>query len=312
MTATTLALPTGPRSVREVALVNQAPRGFEGEGFPVRRAFAGLDLRLLDPFLMLDHLGAVDYGPGEAKGAPDHPHRGFETVTYLLEGEFEHRDSTGGGGFLRPGDTQWMTAGAGIVHSEMPSDALLSQGGLLHGTQLWVNLPASLKWTEPAYQDLAGSAFAALSSVDGGSVKVIAGSVGEVEGPGRTHTPITYLHVSVPEGGRVRLPWRPEFNALVYALEGSGRIGSEATALAEGSSAVLGAGDTIDLVGDARIGGVHGDSGGTWEVLVLGGQPIREQIAWYGPFVMNTSDEIHQAVEDYQRGRMGVIPPKRG
>jgi redox-sensitive bicupin YhaK (pirin superfamily) len=301
---------TAPFTTREVVLVNQAPRGFEGEGFPVRRAFAGLDLRLLDPFLMLDHLGAVDYGPGEAKGAPDHPHRGFETVTYLLDGEFEHRDSTGGGGFLRPGDTQWMTAGAGIVHSEMPSDALLRSGGVLHGTQLWVNLPASMKWTAPAYQDLAGDRFATVTDPDGGVLKVIAGDVGEVAGPGRTLTPITYLHASIPEGGRATIPWREDFNALVYVLAGSGTVGAATTALSEGRSAVLGPGTSIDLRADASIGGPHGASGGSFEVLVLGGLPIKEQIAWYGPFVMNTSDEIHQAVEDYQRGRMGVIPPR--
>jgi redox-sensitive bicupin YhaK (pirin superfamily) len=308
---TTLTVPEGVRTVREVVLTNDAPRGFEGAGFPVRRAFAGLDLRHLDPFLMLDHLGAVDYGPGEAKGAPDHPHRGFETVTYLLNGEFEHRDSTGGGGFLRPGDTQWMTAGSGIVHSEMPSDALLRDGGVLHGSQLWVNLPSSLKWTEPRYQDLAGSGFASLTSADGGSVKVIAGSVGDVDGPGQTHTPITYLHATVPSGGRVRIPWREDFNALVYALGGSGTIGRERAPIAEGRSVVLGPGDTIELEGAGRMSDAMHDGDGMLDVLILGGLPIREQIAWYGPFVMNTKDEIHQAIDDYSAGRMGVIPPAR-
>jgi redox-sensitive bicupin YhaK (pirin superfamily) len=299
---------------RDVLLVNEAPSGFEGAGFPVRRAFAGIDLRLTDPFLMLDHLGAVDYAPGEAKGAPDHPHRGFETVTYLLEGEFEHRDSTGGGGMLRPGDTQWMTAGAGIVHSEMPSNALLDKGGLLHGTQLWVNLPAAQKWNEPRYQDLAGAAFGSWSSPDGGTVRVIAGDVGEASGPGSTFTPISYVHVSIPQGGRVELPWRPEFNALVYVLEGDGTIGASKLAIEAGRSAVLvrptnadpQSADTVVIVG----GRSSSSSTGAMEVLVLGGQPIREQIAWYGPFVMNTRSEIEQAVDDYQRGRMGVIPPK--
>lgn len=313
MTAATLEPLTGSRSSREVVLINEAPSGFEGAGFPVRRAFAGIDLRFADPFLMLDHLGAVDYGPGEAKGAPDHPHRGFETVTYLLDGEFEHRDSTGGGGFLRPGDTQWMTAGAGIVHSEMPSDQLLRNGGILHGTQLWVNLPAAQKWTEPRYQDLAGSSFTLLDSPDGGTVKVIAGAVGGHEGPGSTFTPITYLHVSIPAGGRVTLPWRTDFNALVYALGGSGTIGRERSPISEGRTAVLGDGDTIEIAADDVIDGAAADRSGqgSLEALVLGGLPIREQVAWYGPFVMNTSDEIHQAVEDYQSGRMGVIPPKR-
>ena len=304
---------------RDVLLLNEAPAGFEGAGFPVRRAFSGLDLRLTDPFLMLDHLGAVDYAPGEAKGAPDHPHRGFETVTYLLEGEFEHRDSTGGGGFLRPGDTQWMTAGAGIVHSEMPSDALLSHGGILHGTQLWVNLPAAQKWTTPRYQDLAGSNFGSWSSPDGSNVRVIAGDVGEVSGPGSTFTPISYVHVSIPQGGRVQLPWKREFNALVYVLEGEGALGSSRVPIQAGHTAVLTpAGAATDADGSPTsdsiviTGGRSGDSStGSMEVLVIGGQPIREQVAWYGPFVMNTQSEIEQAVEDYQRGRMGVIPPKR-
>lgn len=305
---------------RDVLLLNEAPAGFEGAGFPVRRAFSGIDLRLTDPFLMLDHLGAVDYAPGDAKGAPDHPHRGFETVTYLLEGEFEHRDSTGGGGMLRPGDTQWMTAGAGIVHSEMPSEALLGKGGILHGTQLWVNLPAAQKWTAPAYQDLAGAAFGSWTSADGGSVRVIAGEVGEGTGPGSTFTPISYVHVSIPEGGRVQLPWRPEFNALVYALEGNGTVGASNVSVQAGRTAVLGpavasidpesglpSSDTVVLTG----GPSPDSSTGAMEVLVLGGLPIREQVAWYGPFVMNTKAEIEQAVTDYQSGRMGVIPPKR-
>ena len=296
---------------RDVAQVNQSVRGLEGAGFPVRRAFAGLDLRLTDPFLMLDHLGAVDYAPGEAKGAPDHPHRGFETVTYLLSGEFEHRDSTGGGGLLRPGDTQWMTAGAGIVHSEMPTNALLDNGGVLHGTQLWVNLPAAQKWTPPVYQDLSGTAFGQWSSPDGGTVRVVAGSNNAVNGPGSTFTPITYLHLSVPPGGRVQLPWTPEFNALIYVLEGEGTVGASRVALSAGQTAVMtaaspGGVDTITV----HAGASAESSTGQMEALVLGGVPIREQIAWYGPFVMNTREEIEQAVTDYQRGAMGVIPPK--
>ena len=300
---------------RDVLVINDAVPGFEGAGFPVRRAFAGLDLRLTDPFLMLDHLGAVDYAPGEAKGAPDHPHRGFETVTYLLEGEFEHLDSTGGGGLLRPGDTQWMTAGAGIVHSEMPTNELLTKGGLLHGTQLWVNLPAADKWATPLYQDLSGHAFGAWTSPDGGDVRIIAGDIDGAKGPGSTHTPITYLHASIPAGGRVQLPWTPGFNGLVYVLEGTGTVGASRVAIQAGQTAVLtaatpvadGTADTIVIEG----GPSFASSTGRMEVLVLGGAPIREQIAWYGPFVMNTKEEIDQAITDYQQGRMGVIQPKR-
>ncbi len=299
---------------RDVFVINDAVAGFEGAGFPVRRAFAGIDLRLTDPFLMLDHMGAVDYAPGEAKGAPDHPHRGFETVTYLLEGEFEHRDSTGGGGLLRPGDTQWMTAGAGIVHSEMPTHDLLTKGGLLHGTQLWVNLPAANKWADPVYQDLSGQAFGAWTSPDGGDVHIIAGEVDGQKGPGSTHTPITYLHASIPNGGRIQLPWKAGFNGVVYVLEGSGTVGASRVDIQAGQTAVLtaatpvadGVADTIVIHGGASVA----SSTGRMEVLVMGGAAIREQIAWYGPFVMNTKEEIEQAVTDYQHGRMGVIPPK--
>src|SRR5438093_1839939 len=178
-----LILPRIPRSdavtpPREVMGVADAPRMLEGAGFEVRRAFAGIDLRFADPFLMLDHMGAVEYAPGEAKGAPDHPHRGFETVTYMLDGVIEHRDSNGGGGLITDGATQWMTAGAGIVHSELPTEDIVAKGGLFHGVQLWVNLPKAEKWTPPQYQDIEADQVALLASNDGGAVvRLIAGEL---------------------------------------------------------------------------------------------------------------------------------------
>ena len=288
--------------------VVDAPTTFEGEGFQVRRAFPGFDYSFTDPFLLLDHLGAVEYAPGEAKGAPDHPHRGFETVTYVMDGAIEHKDSTGGGGVITDGATQWMTAGAGIVHSEMPTQELLLKGGLFHGVQLWVNLPRERKWLNPRYQDIEPGKMALLSSHDGGSlIRLIAGDLSGHAGPGLTHTPITYAHATVRAGTSLALPWRTEFNALVYVLAGRGSVGRERVPIREGQIAVLGPGATVSVEADAR----QTSRAPSLEVLLLGGQPIREPIAFYGPFVMNTREEITQAVADYRSGRMGAIPAMR-
>ena len=285
-----------------------APRMLEGAGFEVRRAFAEIDLRLADPFLLLDHLGAVEYAPGEAKGAPDHPHRGFETVTYMMDGALEHRDSNGGGGLITDGATQWMTAGAGIVHSEMPTEEIVVKGGLFHGVQLWVNLPKAEKWSPPQYQDIEADKLVLLASEDGGAVvRLIAGDLAGHRGPGATRTPITYAHVSVSPGARLQVPWRPDFNALVYVLAGRGAIGPDRRPIQEGHLAVMGQGDIVTIYGDAE----QDSRSPTLEVLLLGGSPIREPVSWYGPFVMNTHEEIVQAFDDYHAGRMGSIPAKR-
>ena len=295
-------------SDRSVVSVVDAPKMLEGAGFEVRRAFAGIDLRLADPFLLLDHLGAVEYAPGEAKGAPDHPHRGFETVTYMMDGELEHRDSNGGGGLITDGATQWMTAGAGIVHSEMPTEQIVAKGELFHGVQLWVNLPQAQKWSPSQYQDLDADRAVLLASEDGGAVvRLIAGDLAGQRGPGSTRTPITYAHATVSPGARLQVPWRPDFNALVYALSGSGSVGSDRSSIQEGQLAVMGGGDLVTILG----GPMPDSRSPELEVLLLGGTPIKEQVAWYGPFVMNTHDEIVQAVQDYQAGRMGRIPAKR-
>jgi redox-sensitive bicupin YhaK (pirin superfamily) len=298
--------PEGARP-RPVLGVADAPAFLEGEGFKVRRATAGIDLQAADPFLLLDHMGAVEYAPGEAKGAPDHPHRGFETVTYMLDGKIRHRDSFGGGGVITDGATQWMTAGAGLVHSEMPTEDLLAGGGLFHGVQLWVNLPASSKWNPPRYQDIEAGNLRMLSSEDATAVlRVIAGEFDGHAGPGSTFTPITYAHATVSPAGRLRVPWRTDFNALVYVLAGRGSVGPGAHPIRGGQIAVLGDGDAIELRADAaQDANVDG-----LEALLLGGLPIREQIAWYGPFVMNTKAEILQGIEDYRAGRMGEIPPE--
>jgi redox-sensitive bicupin YhaK (pirin superfamily) len=302
---------------RPAIAVVDAPMRLEGEGFQVRRPFPGIDLSIADPFLLLDHLGAVEYAPGEAKGAPDHPHRGFETVTYIMDGAIEHRDSQGGGGLISDGGTQWMTAGAGIVHSEMPPQWLVQRGGLFHGVQLWVNLPATLKFTPARYQDIDSTSVGLAASTDGGAlVRVIAGELGGVAGPGVTWTPIAYGHATLQPGARLELPWRPDFNALVYALAGSGRAGVDAegnggAAFREGQLVVLGdgrSGDSVTVQADLDPWGASP----TLEILLLGGLPIREPIVAYGPFVMNSREEILDAIRDYQAGRMGVIPPLAG
>ena len=311
--ADTLALPRIERpdlaaDVRSVRGVVDAVVTLEGEGFQVRRPFPGIDPSLTDPFVLLDHLGAVEYSPGEAKGAPDHPHRGFETVTYIIDGAIEHKDSTGGGGIITDGATQWMTAGAGIVHSEMPTHELLLRGGLFHGTQLWVNLPADKKWSPPRYQDITGRDVRLLASHDGASlVRLIAGDLAGHAGPGLTHTPIVYAHASIAPGARLELPWPREFNALAYVLSGQGSAGVARVALREGQLAVFGPGDAVAIAADAQ----QTSRAPRLEILLLGGRPIRETIAFYGPFVMNTREEIIQAIADYRAGRMGVIPPSR-
>ncbi len=290
---------------RNAQRVVDAIQTYEGEGFPVRRPFPGLERTVADPFILLDQMGEVQYGVGEAKGAPDHPHRGFETVTYMIDGEFVHRDSTGGGGVIANGDTQWMTAGAGIVHSEMPPEKLIRTGGLFHGVQLWVNLPAAQKWSQPRYQDIAASSVTLLRSSDGGAlVRVIAGDLGGYAGPGVTQTPITYAHVTLAAGSRLEIPWNPEFNALVYALGGLGTVGTEQTPLESGQLAVLGPGEALRVDGGPR----QDSRAPSLDVLLLGGRPIREPVVQYGPFVMNTRDEIMQAIADYQSGKMGSIP----
>ncbi|HEY9377613.1 MAG TPA: pirin family protein [Jiangellaceae bacterium] len=307
VTADTLTLPrlaALPETTdwREVGKVVTAHRQLEGEGFVVRRPFPGLDLSLADPFLLLDHMGAVEYGPGEAKGAPWHPHRGFETVTYMLDGAFEHKDSTGGGGLLTDGTTQWMTAGAGILHSELPPQEFVAKGGLFHGVQLWVNLPRSLKWTPPRYQDIDADDVRLISSADGGAlIRLIAGSLAGHDGPGVTFTPITYLHATVAPGAKLDLPWPVDFNALTYVLSGRGHVGPLGQPLGEGQLAVFSTGDALTMrAADGQPASVSG-----WDVLVLGGLPIREPVARYGPFVMNTRAEIIEAVEDFQAGRLG-------
>ena len=291
-----------PRAVKGVTT---APRGFEGEGFPVRRAFAGVDLADLDPFIHLDQMGEVEYAPGEPKGTPWHPHRGFETVTYMMDGTFDHQDSNGGGGTITNGDTQWMTAGGGILHIEKPPESLVVSGGLFHGIQLWVNLPAAQKWLPPRYQDIRAGEVGLLASTDGGALlRVIAGEVAGQVGPGSTYTPMALVHATLSPEAPLALPWRADYNALVYVLAGYGTVGPDRTPVQAGQLAVFGPGNLLELAAAARQESRAPDL----DVLILGGRPIREPVAWAGPFVMNTRDEVVQAFADFQAGRLGTIP----
>ena len=288
---------------RPVTKVVSAQRQMEGAGFSVRRPFPGeLSFEEADPFLLLDHLGPQVNAPGEARGAPWHPHRGFETVTYVLDGEIAHHDTNGGGGVIGEGDTQWMTAGGGILHDELPTERSYRAGGPSHGVQLWVNLPPALKMTAPRYQAITGDALRLLTSDDGGAlIRLIAGDIAGFAGPGATHTPITYAHATLAPGAQLAVPWNPAFNAMAYVMTGRGSVGSNGRPVEAGQLIVFGPGDHLVVAGADR-------QTEPLDVLLLGGLPIRAPIAHYGPFVMNTREEIIQAVEDYQAGRLGIIP----
>jgi redox-sensitive bicupin YhaK (pirin superfamily) len=291
---------------RPVRAITTGPRGFEGEGFPVVRAFAGVSAADLDPFIHMDQMGEVEYSPGEPKGTDWHPHRGFETVTYMIDGRFAHQDSHGGGGLIADGATQWMTAGAGILHIETPPAELVESGGLFHGIQLWVNLPRADKFAEPRYQSIEGQAVRLLSSGDGGAlVRVIAGEVDGWGGPGATHTPITFTHNTIEAGAQLNLPWPRAYNALVYVLSGRGTVGPIGHPIQQGQLAVLGPGDRITVAAAAS----QDSNRPAMEVLLLGGRPIREPVFHYGPFVMNSKSEVIQALEDFNAGRFGTVPP---
>lgn len=311
ITADTLTLPrvavpnpatATPRPVRSVTT---APTGLEGDGFPVRRAFAGVSHTELDPFIHMDQMGEIDWAPGEPMGTPWHPHRGFETVTYIIDGTLEHSDSHGGGGTITNGDTQWMTAGAGILHIEKPPEHLVLSGGMFHGVQLWVNLPRASKFVTPRYQDIRANQARLLSSDDGGALlRVIAGDIAGHTGPGATYTPITVVHATVSPGARLDVPWPAEFNALAYVLAGNGTVGAAAQPVRKGQLAVYGVGDALTLAALQSQPAVEPNL----EVLLLGGRPIRETVVQSGPFVMNTREEVVRAYEDYQAGRFGAIP----
>jgi redox-sensitive bicupin YhaK (pirin superfamily) len=288
-----------PSRTRTIERTIAALRTVEGGGFVVHRPFPTRLLMDFDPFLLLDEMGPVDYAPGEAKGAPDHPHRGFETVTYALEGQFGHKDSAGHSGTLRAGDVQWMTAGSGVVHSEMPDPEFTRVGGRVHGLQLWVNLPRREKMIAPHYQEIASRDIPVATSADGQvRVKVIAGVALGVRAVIETRTPILYQHFSLQPGASVEHPVPPDFRVFGYALSGEGLYGAERQPVPARQMIIFGNdGDTVTFAAGRE----------PLELLLIGGVPLQEPVVRYGPFVMNTEDEIRQAVVDYQAGRMGAI-----
>jgi len=296
-----MAVRADPRSIR---LVVDGVSTHEGAGFEARRPFPTRALDHVDPFLLLDEMGPTESLPGEARGAPDHPHRGIETITYLLEGELEHRDSRGNAGTLRAGDVQWMTAGDGVVHAELPSAAFQRSGGRMHGFQLWVNLPRDAKRVRPRYQEFAAAELPVVRTSDGGArVRVIAGEALGVIAPTRAHTPLLVLHVSLAPGGRLVLPVQSDWNALAWVFDGRARLGPGRLPSTAGRLAVFDSdGGVVVLEADAEEG--------PGELLLLAGEPIGEPIARYGPFVMNEEAEIAEAIEDYRAGRMGEIRPE--
>ncbi|MDZ4798597.1 MAG: pirin family protein [Bryobacteraceae bacterium] len=284
-----------PRSVKDIAL---ALKTTEGGGVQIRRAFPTSRLEDLDPFLLFDHLGPLQFAPGEATGMPDHPHRGFETISYLLEGSLQHRDSFGHVGLLEPGDVQWMTAGSGLVHSEMPGPDLVQNGGRLQGFQIWVNLPKTRKMSAPHYQELKAAQIPVATSADGLSVaRVVAGESNGVTGAVKTQTPVLYVHFTLQPGAEISQTIPSTQNAMAYIASGEARI--EGRKAPEGTLAIFATdGDTVRIANQSTAPA---------DVLVLAGEPIREPVARYGPFVMNTRDEIVQAFEDFRAGRMGQI-----
>lgn len=296
-------LMTGQKTGRRtVAGIVNSIETLEGAGFLVRRPFPKSSFSEFDPFLLLDEMGPMEVGPGQAKGAPDHPHRGFETVTYLLSGEMEHKDSRGHAGRLTPGDVQWMTAGAGVVHSEMPSRDFSRTGGRLHGFQLWVNLPKRDKMMKPRYQEIPALRIPKATSNDGlVDVKVIAGEAMGQKAVIETRTPIVYLHYRIQPGGVATQKVASTYNTFAYVVDGEGLFGAERERASDGQMVLFAQdGDEVTIENPS-------DAKGALDVLLIGGMPLNEPVARYGPFVMNTREEIYRAMEDYRLGKMGTI-----
>jgi redox-sensitive bicupin YhaK (pirin superfamily) len=288
--------------VRTIEKTLSAERRREGGGFVVHRTIGSRGLSMLDPFLLLDEMGPVEYGPGEAKGAPEHPHKGFETVTYMLDGALTHEDSTGRSGTVGPGGVQWMTAGSGIVHSEMPSKEMMENGGQMHGFQLWVNLPKADKDADPNYQGFEAGEIPEATGADGkATARVVAGEVFGTQGAVETRTPITFAHLTVEPGGEVELPVAVGHNIAAYTIGGSGVFGPDEQSVSKQHMVVF------DDRGRIALANPASSASEPLELLLLGGEPLEERVARKGPFVMNTEAELKEAIRQYRSGEMGRI-----
>jgi len=287
---------------RSISQIVDAKTTTEGDGFIVHRPFPNSEIREFDPFLLLDEMGPITLSPGDAKGASDHPHRGFETVTYVIKGAFEHKDSQGNSGKLFSGDVQWMTAGSGVVHSEMPEKDFAQKGGTLHGFQLWVNLPKKDKMIKPRYQDIVSKNIPIVKSSDGKvQVKVIAGESMGKHAVIDTKIPIMYLHFTIQPGGKIIQQIPKNYNAFAYVASGVGLFGLEQRNVNK-EQAIF-----FERDGDEITIATPKDAMTPLEVILLGGIPINEPVKRYGPFVMNTDEELQQAISDYKNGKMGLI-----
>jgi redox-sensitive bicupin YhaK (pirin superfamily) len=287
---------------RSVESVKTSVKTIEGEGIRISRSFPTPTLTYVDPFLLLDEFGPQYVSAGETTGLPAHPHRGFETVTYMLEGKFEHKDSRGNSGKLSAGDVQWMTAGAGLVHSEMPEKEFVKAGGSLHGFQLWVNLPKADKMIQPLYQEIPSARIpTSITADEKVLVKVIAGESLGARAVINTRTPITYLHFTVQQGSEIVQPIPSSYNAFCYVIDGDGLFGDDRIEAGRGQIIIFNKDGMKISVGSAN------NSKSPLELLLIAGIPLNETVARYGPFVMNTNEEIKQAIEDYQNGKLGTI-----
>jgi hypothetical protein len=289
-------------NIRSIERIVNSLHTTEGEGFVVNRSFPTNSLSHIDPFLLLDEMGPIDFKPGEAKGAPDHPHRGFETITYLVDGIFEHKDSTGHSGKLNPGDVQLMTAGSGVIHSEMPEAGFRISGGRLHGFQLWINLPKSDKMINPYYHDVPSEKIPIVKLPNNsGQVKVIAGRAYNVASVINTRIPIQYLHFSISPGAQITHSLQRDYTAFAYIISGEGLFGSNETQVKRGNVVIFKRnGSSIPIKSSTN-------NTEPLQFLLIAGISLNEPIARYGPFVMNTKQEIYQAIEDYRNGKLGTI-----
>ena len=269
----------------------------EGGGFPVKRPFPTHSLSFVDPFLLLDNFGPVTWEPGEAVGAPDHPHRGFETVTYMMQGSFIHEDSFGHKARIDPGDIQWMTTGSGLIHSETPAPEIIQKGGTVDGFQIWVNLPAKQKMTAPSYQEYRADAIARFEH-QGATVRLIAGELAGHTGPVTPHWPVVMAHISVPAGHTLTFTLPETHNVLLYFHSGGGSIDDRLVKPGDTAWYKPGSGE-IAFTSKEAI-----------ELLLLAGAPIGEPVARYGPFVMNSDAELDQAMADYRNGKMTPKAPE--